>query len=70
MLNYQRVTPTSTGEEFADAKFAELVPWGKDQTFSGLTHGTPHLGPTLTSLTPPGFFLVFGSPAKRQGPRI
>ena len=29
------------GEEFADALFTELVPWGKDQTFTGLTHGTP-----------------------------
>ena len=35
--------PLLWGDEFADAKFAELVPWGKDQTFTGLTHGTPHL---------------------------
>lgn len=38
---YERFDSFYEGEEFADAKFAELVPWGKDQTFSGLTHGTP-----------------------------
>ncbi|CAE7359189.1 unnamed protein product [Symbiodinium pilosum] len=46
MHEYTRISayllpPTFEGEEFADALFSELAPWGKDQTFTGLTHGTP-----------------------------
>jgi hypothetical protein len=28
-------------EAFSDTRFTELVAWGRDQTFTGLTHGTP-----------------------------
>ena len=46
MHEYTRISAyllprTLEGEEFADALFTELAPWGKDQTFTGLTHGTP-----------------------------
>mmetsp|Transcript_38577 Transcript_38577/g.71752 ORF Transcript_38577/g.71752 Transcript_38577/m.71752 type:complete len:238 (-) Transcript_38577:34-747(-) len=38
---YQRFDKFYEGDDFADALFTELSPWGKDQTFTGLAHGTP-----------------------------
>ncbi|CAJ1398108.1 unnamed protein product [Effrenium voratum] len=43
-IPFQRFDQLYEGPEFADARFAELVPWGRDQTFTGLAHGTPSLG--------------------------
>ncbi|CAK9078003.1 unnamed protein product [Durusdinium trenchii] len=38
---YERFDRIYEGDEFADSRFAELVAWGRDQTFTGLTRGTP-----------------------------
>jgi len=37
---YKRFAEVYDKEDFSKAKFASLVPWGKDQTFSGLVHRT------------------------------
>lgn len=47
---YSRFSGDYDGEEFAHAKFAALVPWGTDQTFSGLTRPSQ-----LGSQTPHGW---------------
>eukprot|EP00927_Polykrikos_kofoidii_P079501 TRINITY_DN76281_c0_g1_i1.p1 TRINITY_DN76281_c0_g1~~TRINITY_DN76281_c0_g1_i1.p1 ORF type:complete len:250 (+),score=33.06 TRINITY_DN76281_c0_g1_i1:138-887(+) len=41
---YERFSSMYEGEEFDQTRFNALVPWGRDQTFSGLTRGT-HKGP-------------------------
>eukprot|EP00930_Biecheleria_cincta_P058513 TRINITY_DN44331_c0_g1_i1.p1 TRINITY_DN44331_c0_g1~~TRINITY_DN44331_c0_g1_i1.p1 ORF type:complete len:225 (+),score=28.20 TRINITY_DN44331_c0_g1_i1:156-830(+) len=38
---YRRFGQEYEAGEFADCRFAELVTWGRDQTFTGLTHQTP-----------------------------
>lgn len=38
---YERFATLYEGDEFRATRYAELVPWGQDQTFTGLTHGTP-----------------------------
>eukprot|EP00931_Biecheleriopsis_adriatica_P026116 TRINITY_DN1591_c0_g1_i1.p1 TRINITY_DN1591_c0_g1~~TRINITY_DN1591_c0_g1_i1.p1 ORF type:complete len:266 (+),score=55.16 TRINITY_DN1591_c0_g1_i1:36-800(+) len=38
---YRRFDKIYEGGDFAESRFAELVPWGRDQTFTGLTRGTP-----------------------------
>eukprot|EP00928_Gymnodinium_smaydae_P065337 TRINITY_DN484_c0_g1_i1.p1 TRINITY_DN484_c0_g1~~TRINITY_DN484_c0_g1_i1.p1 ORF type:complete len:290 (-),score=49.56 TRINITY_DN484_c0_g1_i1:27-842(-) len=37
---FERFAPTYDGEEFQACRFNALVPWGRDQTFTGLTRGT------------------------------
>mmetsp|Transcript_98966 Transcript_98966/g.171491 ORF Transcript_98966/g.171491 Transcript_98966/m.171491 type:complete len:263 (-) Transcript_98966:106-894(-) len=38
---YERFSRDYDGEHFARATYNALVPWGRDQTFTGLTQGTP-----------------------------
>jgi len=37
---FARFDTEYAADEFQDCRFTELSPWGRDQTFTGLTHGT------------------------------